>query len=92
MARLYELVEKSEQSPKPKRALFSVKCPKCGSKLARDSAKGPIFASEEGNEFAKKVAAKAELDPGVYTLTIDHFTCKQCGYDFAKAEVAAVSD
>ncbi len=92
MKKLYEVVEKSEGMPVPKRALFSWKCPKCGNKLSKKSAKDMIYTGEGASEFAKKVTAKAGVLQGVYNLTINHFTCQKCGYEFAQAEVEELSD
>ncbi|MDO8568339.1 MAG: hypothetical protein Q7R57_06465 [Dehalococcoidales bacterium] len=91
LQKAYEVSEKSEQGPEPKRSLFGYKCPKCGTKLERETAKGLIFAGEGATEFAKKVAERAELSPGVYNLAVNHFKCK-CGYEYAKSEVSTVSD
>lgn len=92
LQKLYEVVEKTEQGPGPKRSLLGSKCPKCGTKLGKESVKGLLFAGEGCTEFAKKVAARAELPPGVYNLAINHFTCPQCHYEYAKSELSAVSD
>ncbi len=92
MEKLYGVAEKTAQSAEPKRVLFGYKCPKCGGKLGKESVKGLLFAGEGCTEFAKKVAASAELPPGVYNLTIHHFTCSQRDYEYAKTAVSAVSD
>lgn len=91
LQKAYEIAEKTGQAPEPKRALLGYKCPKCGGKLEKEAVKGLIFAGEGATEFAQKVAAKAELAPGVYNLAVNHFKCK-CGYEYAKSEVSTVSD
>ncbi len=92
LEKLYDTVEKTAQAPHPKRSLFGMKCPKCGNKLSKETAKGTIFDGEGGTAFAKKVTAKAQLPVGVYTLAIEHFKCKQCDYEFAEADVSTVEE
>lgn len=92
MKQLYEIAEKSEGTPSPKRGLFGSKCPSCGKGLRKDSAKKTIYSGEDGSEFAKKVTDKAGLPRGVYTLSIKRFTCQSCSYDFAKVAVETFSD
>ncbi len=92
IAKLYEVVEKSAQLPLPKRALLGWKCPKCSSRLSKNTAKAIIFSGEGGSDFAKKVVAKAGLAPGLYSLTVQHFTCKQGDYEFARADVEEPAD
>ncbi len=92
MAKLYEVVEKSTQTPPPKRALFGAKCPKCGSKLSKNTMKAIAYTGDTGPEFARKAAARVELPVGLYNLTIKHYACKQCGYEYAAADMVEPND
>ncbi len=87
---LYDLAVKSVGSPQPKHIFLSWKCPKCDSKLNKKSVKETIVVGG-GIEFASKVGKDAKLSEGVYSLSIDHFTCK-CTYGFAKARVDVFGD
>lgn len=87
LEKLYVLALNSAKSPQPKRALLGSKCPKCDSKLHKEAVKRLIFSGEEGSEFAKKVTSDAGMPPGVYELSITHFSCTKCGYEYAKASV-----
>ena len=89
---LYETAEKIGESPSPKRGLFGSKCPSCGKRLRKDSAEKTIYSGEDGSEFAKKVTDKAGLTRGVYILSIEHFSCQSCNYQFAKVEVKVHAD
>lgn len=89
--KLYDLSLKSANVPSPKRVLLGFKCPKCGSKLDRESEKEMIFVGEAGTEFANKVGKNANLAVGAYSLRIDYFKCK-CGYEYAKAKTDLFED
>ncbi len=88
LEKLYIVAVNSAQSPQPKRALLGSKCPKCDSKLRKEAVKEMIFSGEGGTEFAKKVVSDAGFPPSLYELSIEHFTCPKCGYDYAKASVS----
>jgi len=84
---LCALAVNGTETTRPKRALFGLKCPKCGGKLAKDSAKAMVLVGEEGSEIINKVVTEAQYGPGVYTVKVDHFTCG-CGYEFFKTDVS----
>ncbi|MFH1088007.1 MAG: hypothetical protein V1737_05420 [Chloroflexota bacterium] len=88
---LYDLAASMKESDKPKRSLFSVKCPKCGEKLRKESLKETIYSGAGATEFANKVAADAKFPEGVYILKLDHFTCN-CGYEFARSKVDTLGE
>ena len=85
---LYSLATKSEGTPKPKRALLAWKCPKCSGKLTKESVKEGIMGE---SEFARKVISEAGVPAGLYYPSIDHFTCGNCGYEFAKRGLQQLS-
>ncbi len=92
LQQLYSLVLASAQTPPPKKSLFGMKCPKCGSRLSKESVKGMLFAGEGGSEFAKKVVIEdAGIEPGVYVLRVDKYTCK-CDYQFAVRDIDTPPD
>ena len=95
IAELYDLATKSANSARPKRVLFSWKCPKCNGNLNKESVKELAYlaegGTEEGNEIIKKILTEAKIDPGVYYLKLNHFSCK-CGYEFARTNIEPVSD
>jgi hypothetical protein len=88
---LYKLASASSKSPQPKRSLFGLKCPKCGSKLARESFKESIYCGEDSSEFGKRIILDAKLRPGIYSLSVEHLSCK-CGYEFASVETEPMGE
>ena len=79
--KLYERSKSGELSLPPKQTLFSWKCPKCTSKLNKKSFKQPLYAEAGQNEFANRVINDYNAAPGLYNITMDHFTCS-CGYEY----------
>ena len=79
--KLYERSKSDESSLPPKQGLVRWKCPKCMSKLNRKSFKAPLYAAAGGKEFANKVIDEHSVPPGLYNITMDHFTCS-CGYEY----------
>jgi len=79
--KLYELRKSGELSAPPKQTFLHWKCPKCKSKLNRKSFKAPLYAEAGGDEFANRVINDFNVPPGLYNITIDHFTCS-CGYEY----------
>ena len=77
--RLYELALASTSSPRPKRGFLSSKCPLCGTKLKKEKIVHPLYAGEGADPFANKVLHDHGASPGVYSLTLNHFTCS-CSY------------
>jgi hypothetical protein len=90
--KLYMVSTNCIKSEQPKRSLLSLKCPKCDTKLDKESVEERIFVGKGGTEFANKVGTDAELTLGVYNLHIDHFVCKNCSYEFAKAQTRLLED
>jgi len=89
---LYNLVKASAKTQTPKGSLFGVKCPKCASKLSKESEKLIVIPGEGGTAFANRVAKDEDLGAGAaYSLTIERFKCK-CGYDFAKSIISEMSE
>jgi hypothetical protein len=87
--KLYELTVNTASSTPPKRGMFSSKCPTCGAKLKKESVVHPLFAEEGAEDFANKVVHDNGESPGLYSLTINHFTCS-CGYVFAERRLDQV--
>lgn len=87
--KLYERSKKGKFSLEPKQGLVRWKCPKCKSKLKRKSFKVPLYAEGGEREFANKVINDHSLQPGLYNLTMDHFTCS-CGYEYIGATLDQV--
>jgi len=87
--RLYERRKSSELSLPPKQTFLSWKCPKCMSKLNKKSFKQPLYAEAGKNEFANKVITDYSVPPGLYNITLDHFTCS-CGYEYISAKLDQV--
>jgi hypothetical protein len=79
--KLYELSKSGKWPTKPKQTIFRWKCPKCDCKLTRKSFKAPLFSEAGGDEFANRVIADHEAEPGLYNISTDHFTCT-CGYEY----------
>ncbi|OGP54416.1 MAG: hypothetical protein A2Y65_09535 [Deltaproteobacteria bacterium RBG_13_52_11] len=79
--KLYERSKSGESSLPPKQGLVRWKCPTCMSKLNRKSFKAPLYAEAGGKEFANKVINDHSVPPGLYNITMDHFTCS-CGYEY----------
>jgi hypothetical protein len=92
LQQLYALAMSSKDTPPPKRAFLSWKCPKCGSKLHKESLKELIVGVEGENTFVNTVIKEASLTPGAYYLHIEHFTCPSKDYEFAKRTVEEVSE
>lgn len=92
LRQLYDLAVASANTPAPKRAFLSWKCPKCGSKLEKESVKELIVAVEGEDSFVNKVISDAGLAPGAYYLFVDHFTCPAKDYEFAKRNVEEVGE
>ena len=78
--RLYERSKEGNESQAPKQGIFNWRCPKCNSKLNRKSYKAPLFAEEGEDEFANRVINDQKLDPGLYNITVNNFSCS-CGYE-----------
>ncbi len=92
LEKFYSLVLSSAQTPPPKYTLFGAKCPKCGSKLSKETVKETIYAGEGATEFGNKVIIKdAGAGPGLYNLHIDNFSCK-CGYQFGRRTLETPAD
>ena len=87
--RLYERSKSGELSLPPKQGFARWKCPKCASKLNRKSFKAPLYAEAGGNEFANKVINDHHVPPGLYNITMDHFTCS-CGYEYIRSNLDQV--
>jgi hypothetical protein len=92
LEQLYGLAMSCENLPAPKRSLFSVKCPKCGGKLKKDTAKELIVGVDGGDAFVLKVLSEASVPVGAYYLTIDRFPCEAGDYDYARRTVEEVSE
>lgn len=99
LEKLYNVSLNSANSPQPKKSFLSVKCPKCDKKLKKKSVKEIVFqdtsgtnvSSEKANAFAAKVIKDAGMDPGVYGLSIEYFSC-QCGYEYARSNVGPIEE
>jgi rubredoxin len=89
LEKLYERSKKGKFSLAPKQGLVRWKCPKCMSKLKRKSFKLPLYAEVGGKEFANKVIDDYKVPPGLYNITMDHFTCS-CGYEYIGATLDQV--
>jgi predicted RNA-binding Zn-ribbon protein involved in translation (DUF1610 family) len=87
--RLYERSKSGELSLPPRQGFVRWKCPKCASKLNRKSFKAPLYAEAGGDEFAGTVVHDQGVPPGLYNLTMDHFTCS-CGYEYISAKLDQV--
>jgi hypothetical protein len=87
--RLYNLAANHAKLEKPRRALFGRKCPKCESKLSKNTTKELLLGD---SEFVNRVLKEASLPPGSYFLTIDHYTCNKCSYEFAEQITEEVAD
>jgi len=87
--KLYERSKSVEWSLRPKQTIFRWKCPKCNGKLNRKSFKAPLYAEAGKNEFANKVITDYSVPPGLYNITLDHFTCS-CGYEYISAKLDQV--
>jgi hypothetical protein len=85
----YELSLSTATSTPPKRGFFGSKCPKCGAKLKKEKAVYALYAEEGGEGFANKVLKDHDESPGLYSLTINHYTCN-CGYLFAERQLDEV--
>ena len=92
LEQLYGMAMSCGSLPAPKRSLFSVKCPKCGGKLKKESAKELIVGVEGGDAFVLKVLSEASVPVGAYYLTIERFTCEAGDYDYARRTVEEVSE
>jgi hypothetical protein len=84
--KLYEKSKSYSSIPAPKQGFTGTKCPKCGTKIKKESLKQPLYAGEEGNEFAKAVVSDFKAKPGLYSLSIDSFKCS-CGYEYVGAKL-----
>jgi rubredoxin len=87
--KLYERRKSGEFSLPPKQGLVRWKCPKCNGKLNKKSVKAPLYAEAGGNEFADRVINDHNVLPGLYNITMDHFTCS-CGYEYISAKLDPV--
>ena len=87
--KLYEHRKSDEFSIPPKQTIFYWKCPKCKNKLNRKSFKAPLYAEAGGDEFANSVVNDYHLPPGLYHITLDHFTCS-CGYEYISVKLDKV--
>jgi predicted RNA-binding Zn-ribbon protein involved in translation (DUF1610 family) len=87
--RLYERSKSGELSLPPKQGFVRWKCPKCASKLNRKSFKAPLYAEAGGDEFANGVIIDHGVAPGLYNITMDHFSCS-CGYEYISAKLDQV--
>jgi hypothetical protein len=92
LEQLYGMAMSSGNLPAPKRSLFSVKCPKCGGKLKKDTVKELIVGVDGGDAFVLKVLSEASVPVGAYYLTIERFTCEAGDYDYARRMVEEVSE
>ncbi|MEW6142285.1 MAG: hypothetical protein AB1597_03905 [Chloroflexota bacterium] len=92
LEKLYAIAMSSGQTPPPKKSLFAAKCPKCGAKLNKESVKELIVGVEGESAFVNKVIAEAQLTPGAYYLAIDHYTCPNGDYEFAKRSVEELGE
>jgi hypothetical protein len=86
---LYERSKSGEWPLRPKQTIFRWKCPKCNGKLNKKSAKTPLYAEAGGNEFANRVINDHGVSPGLYNITVDHFTCS-CGYEYISVKLDQV--
>jgi hypothetical protein len=86
---LYELRRSRAWPPRPKQGIFIWRCPQCNCKLKRESFKAPLYAETGGEEFADRVIAEHWQPPGLYHITLDHFTCS-CGYEYIGETLAQV--
>ena len=87
--KLYERSKSGEWPLRPKQTIFRWKCPKCNGKLNKKSVKAPLYAEAGGNEFADRVINDHNVPPGLYNITMDHFTCS-CGYEYISAKLDPV--
>jgi predicted RNA-binding Zn-ribbon protein involved in translation (DUF1610 family) len=87
--KLYERRKSGEWPLQPKQTIFRWKCPKCNGKLSKKSVKAPLYAEAGGNEFANNVISDYGVLPGLYNITMDHFTCS-CGYEYISAKLDKV--
>lgn len=87
--KLYERRKGFESSTPPKQTFFHWKCPKCKSNLRKKSFKVPLYAEAGRNEFANRVIYDYNVSPGLYNITMDHFTCS-CGYEYISAKLDQV--
>ena len=79
--RFYKLYKDCEKNTPPRQTIFRWKCPQCNQKLNKESVKTPLFAEEGGKEFSNQVCEDYSVPPGLYNISMDHFTCS-CGYDY----------
>jgi hypothetical protein len=79
--KLYDRYRNEKWPVRPRQTIFRWKCPKCDCKLHRKSFKAPLYVEPGGDEFANRVAADHQAQPGLYNITTDHFTCT-CGYEY----------
>ena len=87
--KLYERRKSGDLLAPPKQTFFRWKCPKCASKLNRKSFKAPLYLEAGGDEFANSVIHDYNVPPGLYNITMDHFTCS-CGYEYISAKLDQV--
>jgi hypothetical protein len=87
--KLYEHRKRGEFSVPPKQTIFHWKCPKCKNKLNRKSIKAPLYAEAGGDEFANRVINDYSVAPGLYNITMGHFTCS-CGYEYITTKLDQV--
>jgi len=87
--KLYERRKSGDLLVPPKQTFFNWKCPKCASKLNKKSFKVPLYAEVGGDEFAINVITDHSVPPGLYNITMDHFTCS-CGYEYISAKLDQV--
>ena len=92
LKQLYDIAMKMGDTPPPKRAFLASKCPKCGAKLNKESVKELIVGVQGENQFINKIVADAALAPGAYNIYIDHYTCPNKDYEYAKRTIEEVSD
>jgi hypothetical protein len=79
--KLYEQSKAFASTPAPKQGFTGTKCPKCGTKIKKESIKQPLFSGEGGTEFALAVANDFKAKPGLYSFSIDSYKCS-CGYEY----------
>jgi hypothetical protein len=57
--------------------------------LKRKSFKAPLYAETGDKEFANTVIDEHGKPPGLYNITMDHFTCF-CGYEYLAKKLEQV--
>jgi len=87
--KLYDMSRSREWPVRPKQTIFRWKCPRCDRKLNRKSFKAPLYAEAGGDEFANRVIDDHKVQPGLYNITMDHFTCS-CGYEYVGVKLDQV--